>query len=42
METYNQNTHCFTCHSLAEGATNSLGAFRPSHIYSEIEVLPTQ
>ena len=37
METYTQGTNCFSCHNLSQGAPNSFGAYKLSHIYSTIQ-----
>lgn len=36
METYHQNLHCFTCHSISSGSSDGLDI---SHIYSDIAPL---
>ncbi|MBK1670505.1 hypothetical protein CKO28_21000 [Rhodovibrio sodomensis] len=36
METYNQDTSCFSCHQQSKSAPNSFQAFQLSHIYSQI------
>ena len=44
METYSQTfaDNCFFCHADSQGAENSFGAFQLSHIYSQIQPLPTK